>query len=124
MNLKITLLLPIIFLLSSCSTEIELVNYIDQTRSLNLSRQETKTQPTEIDPKSEKYSKIIEWAKKNTDGWQSTPASYVSKVTISHGEFRLLYNSSYVVVGYVDKDGKAKQYSRDIKPGDLDFLLD
>lgn len=81
-------------------------------------------QPDTIQVNSNKYRKLIEWGKNNTDGWQLTPASYIAKIYVGQGKFRLLYTSGTegVVIGFTDKDGKSNQYFKTTKKGELDFL--
>ena len=110
-------------LLTGCTTDVDLINYIDIDAPLTLSRQENKLQTEKLDNHSEKYLQFIEWAKNNTSDWTSTPATYISTTVVSQGDFRLVYNKDYVVVSFIDKDQKARQLSKAVKLGELDFLL-
>ena len=73
---------------------------------------------------SNKYLKLIEWGKKNTNGWHLTPVSYIAEIYVGQRNFRLLYTSGTkgVVIGFTDKKGNSKQYSKTTKKGELDFL--
>jgi hypothetical protein len=124
------LLSGLILLFFGCGSDIHISDYIDETVSLNLSINKknknglTSSENNELTIDSEKYKQVIAWANKNTSGWKWTPASYLSDVCVAQGDFRLLYTSgsNRVVVGFVDKQGKAKQYAKKINKGDLDFL--
>ena len=115
--------------ITSCSTEISIEKYVDLNSNLTLTvnRTNEKTGLTEsetkvIEPKSEKFKKLIDWGNNNLDNWKSTPASYLAKVAVTQMDFRLLYNQDLVVIGFIDDDGKAQQYSKAVKKGELDFL--
>ncbi len=131
-TMKGTNIILIIFSLltiTSCSTEISIEKYVDHNSNLTLTENRTneKTGLTEIEtkiiePKSKKFKKLIDWGNNNLDNWKSTPASYLAKVAVTQMDFRLLYNQDFVVIGFIDNDGKAKQYSKAVKKGELDFL--
>ena len=116
---------------TSCSSEIQLAKYLDLNSPFALTINSTNNQTgltssdrKTIDPKSEKFNKLVEWFNSNSDGWQSTPASYIAKVSVTQNDFRILYNQDFVVVGFKDNNGKAKQYSKKVIKGELDFLTD
>ncbi len=128
---RTNIILTIITLLtiSSCSTEISIEKYIDLNSTLTLTINKTndqtgltKSETRKIEPNSEKFKKLIDWANKNLDNWKSTPASYIAKVAVTQNNFRLLYNQTFVVIGFTDNDGKAQQYSKIVEKGELDFL--
>ncbi len=124
------LILSVIFF-TSCSTDLELGNYIDKSSPFQLTINQTNlntgltTGKTEdLDVNSVKWSKIIEWVDNNKEGWQSSIASHIGDVYVNQGDFRLIYSkgSKGVVVGFIDKQGEAKQYRKEIAKGELDFL--
>jgi len=131
--MKGTIIILIFFFLltiTSCSTEISIEKYVDLNSNLTLTVNRTNetTGLTEsetkiIEPRSEKFKKLINWANNNLDNWKSTPASYVAKVAVTQKDFRLLYNQDFVVIGFIDNDGKAQQYSKPVKKGELEFLI-
>ncbi|MCX6182408.1 MAG: hypothetical protein NT150_10810, partial [Bacteroidetes bacterium] len=105
--------------------------YIDKNASLKLTINKkdnstglTTSEHFDIAANSDKYNQFVEWAQKNTDNWKWTPASYVADICVGQGNFRLLYSigSNGVVIGFTDKEGKPKQYSKTIEKGNLDFL--
>lgn len=121
-----------IMILGSCQTEISINNIIDNNAPLvlimksdeinNDSLQQTDT----IKINSEKWDRLKEFARNNMSGWRTSPASYISDFYITQNEFRLLgwINGDGIVIGFIDLDGKAVQYSKEIKPGELEFLLE
>lgn len=117
--------------IASCSTEVNIEKYVDLNSTLTLTVNKTNDQTgltesetRKIEPKSEQFKKMIEWGNNNLDNWKSTPASYITKVAVTQKDFRLLYNQDFVVIGFIDNDGKAQQYSKTVKKGELDFLTD
>jgi len=127
---NIILIFFFLLTITSCSTEISIEKYVDLNSNLTLTVNRTNetTGLTEsetkiIEPRSEKFKKLINWANNNLDNWKSTPASYVAKVAVTQKDFRLLYNQDFVVIGFIDNDGKAQQYSKAVKKGELEFLI-
>lgn len=119
------------FLLSGCTTDININNYIDKNDPFGLTFNKkdsatgfTKSDHFEISVNSDKYKKIIQWGNENTKGWKWTPASYITDISIGQDNFRLLhtFGSNGVVIGFTDKEGKPRQYTKAIKKGELDFL--
>lgn len=112
------------FTFYGCRQHIDINDYIDQKSALVLKIGNQLERPDTIKVDSDKYIKLIEWGKINTDNWQSTTASYISDIYVGQGNFRLLYLSEKdgVVIGFTDNQGNPKQYSKRIKKGELDFL--
>jgi hypothetical protein len=128
---NIILIIISLLTITGCSTEINIEKYVDLDSTLTLTVNKTNDQTglTEsetriIEPKSEQFKKLIEWGNNNLDNWKSTPASYIAKVAVTQKDFRLLYNQDFVVIGFIDNDGKAQQYSKKVKKGELDFLTE
>jgi len=128
---NIILIIISLLTITGCSTEINIEKYVDLDSNLTLTINKTNDQTgltesetRKIEPKSEQFKKIIDWGNNNLDNWKSTPASYISKVAVTQKDFRLLYNQDFVVIGFVDNDGEAQQYSKTVKKGELDFLTD
>ena len=122
----------LMFVLTSCSTNIDFNEYIDKNLPLELkiqrnylSTDHTMPEQIEIAPNSDKFIKLTQWARNNTTGWETTPASYASEVFVGQGNFRLLYTSGSdgVIIGFTDRENNPKQYSKKIKKGELDFLV-
>jgi hypothetical protein len=124
-------LLVLVLLLSSCSIDIEVENFIDMSTSFKLTINNTdsqtgltKTKSSELPVNSDKWNKLIEWGKRNKEGWQSSPASYIGDIYVIQGDFRLIHtrNSNGVVIAFIDSEGNTKQYTKGIDKGELDFL--
>ena len=75
---------------------------------------------------TDKFEKLKSWGQVNTKKWKWTPGTFVSAdIYVTVDEFHLLYyRAGSVVVGFKDKEGKYRQLSKQVKPGDLDFLSD
>jgi hypothetical protein len=114
----------LIFAFSSCRQHIDINDYIDQNLPLELKIGNQLKHPDIIQVNSNKYRKLIEWGKLNTDDWQSIPVSFIADIYVGQGKFRLLClpNKEGVVIGFTDKLGNSRQYSKIIKKGELDFL--
>ncbi len=131
-QIGLTLLLTTTCILTSCSSPININNYVDKTSPFNLTINNTdsatgltKSTQAKIAVTSDKYLKLINWFDKNENGWQTTPpASYVTNISVTQGSFRLLYNKDAddVIVGFTDKNNNPRQYSKTIKKGELGFL--
>ena len=104
-------------ILASCSSIINMNDYIDKNSSFTLilkSRDTitalTKSTQTDIAVNSKKYLNLIKWINNNESGWQWTPASYITNVSLEQGSFRLLYMTGMdaVVISFIDKENKAR----------------
>jgi hypothetical protein len=132
MRQTINLLLGLLLLtVTSCSSRIQIVNYIDinspLTLTVNIFNDKTRLTQSDrktIEPQSEKFNKLVNWCNNNSSNWKSTFASYYAKVSVTQKNFRLLYLQDGVVIGFAGNDGKPKQYSKTIRKGELDFLMD
>ena len=123
-----------IIILSSCQTEIDIISIIDNNAPIVLITKSSEVnndslpfqQKDTIEINSEKWDRLKEFAKNNMRGWRTSPASYISDFYITQDEFRFLgwINGDGIVIGFIDLEGKAVQYSKEIKLGELDFLLE
>ena len=122
-----------ICMLTSCSSQININEYIDKNAPLELRIDKidsltgfTSTEQLEIPVNSDKFIQLTQWADNNTTGWRSTPASYIAGVCVGQENFRLLYTvgTAGVVIGFTDKENKPRQYSKKTKIGELDFLVE
>jgi len=129
---NLTIVLLITCFLSSCSRQINICDYIDNAKPLEMTiikadklAQFDTIKKIMIPSNSDKYLRLIQWAECNKTGWQITPASFVSEICITQDDFRLLYTSgsSGVVIGFTGTDKKPVQYSKSILSSDLDFLF-
>jgi hypothetical protein len=117
------------FFWTSCSSQIQVTDHIDLSKPLNLtisildkSTGLTAMKQSEILPGSEKYKKFVDWCRSNDKGWSTTFDSYNSKATVSQNNFRFLLLSNGVVVGFTDKKGDPKQFTKATNTDDLAFL--
>ena len=124
----IIFLISFLFVITSCTSEISITEFVnpDLPLILKINRRNnglTETDKKIIEPQSEKSKKFIFWCNRNSSGWENTIASYNSKVSVSQNNFNLLYFQNTVVINFIDKNGKPKQYSKTIENGELDFLI-
>ena len=117
----------------SCQTDLELNDVIDQKSpfTLIISTVDPETglssnETEEIEVNSEKWIKLIDFAKNNLDDWQSSPASYIGDIYVSQGDFKLIHTkgANGVVFAFTDKEGNPKQYTKKIDDDVLDFLTE
>lgn len=125
------MILTLIF--SSCSTDVELEDYLDTSApfTLTINKTNSETRLTEIksetlEVNSEKWKKLIDWGKINKEGWTSSPASHIGDIYVSQGDFILIYTkgSKGVVIAFKDKEGNPKQFMNEIEKGELNFLYE
>jgi hypothetical protein len=134
MKIDFKIVLILLIFLSGCQTEIDINNIIEEGSPLILTLRTSEDDTSKISffqidtikTNSEKWNKLEEFASNNISGWKSSPASYNSDFYLTQKEFRLLgwKKGNGVVIGFTDINGKSVQYSREIKPGELDFLIE
>ena len=116
-------------ILGSCSTSININDYIDKNQPIELTIRTTDSvihyESFVIPINSDKYNKIIQWGNENTKGWKTDFVSYcvMNGFVIIQDDFRLLRMYNGVVIGFTDKNGNRKQYHKSVKEDDLKFLL-
>jgi hypothetical protein len=122
--------ITILTFLSSCTTGINVTDYFDTEKSLTLtvytldkSTGLTTARQSEIRSTTEKFNKFVNWCKTNNEDWESSPASFVGEFTMTQDDFGLLYINNGVVIHFLDKEGKPRQYTKTAKKGDFEFLL-
>ena len=124
---KIISLFILVVFISSCSTSIELTQYVNKNSSFHLRKSDEfdTTKTINILPNSEKHNQLVTWLNENESGWNSSIASYISKYCLFQDNFRLLFSpeNNAVVVGFNDKKNNPKQLYKEIKNGELDFLI-
>ena len=121
-----------ICVLTGCSRQINFNEYIDKNKPFLVTIYKndtvtglTTTKQLEILANSDKFNKLTGWADNNTTEWRSTPASYLLEVAVYQENFRLLFTTGEagVVISFMDKENKSRQYRRNTKEGELDFLV-
>lgn len=112
------------FTFFGCRQHIDINDYIDQELPLELKIGDQLKKPDTIKVNSDKYRKLLDWGKANKDDWELSPVSYIAYIYVGQGNFRLLYlpGKDGVVIGFTDRNGNPKLYSKRIKNGELDFL--
>lgn len=119
--------------LTSCQTDLDLNDIIDQNSSFTLTirtvDKETglsSNQTEEIEVNSKKWNRLVDFAKNNMDDWQSSPASYIGDIYVTQNDFRLIHTkgTTGVVIAFTDKEGEPRQYTKKIEKSELDFLTE
>jgi hypothetical protein len=79
-------------------------------------------------PLNNSSKEIIElrnWFNKNSNQWNSSIDSWAQpKVFLNGKDFRLLIFNNFVVVGFNDKKGRPKQYTKEIEYKEFHFLTE
>ncbi len=80
---------------------------------------------TKINADSEIIDKLKNWFKNNPDNWESSIASWATPdILLTSNDFRLLIFKDFVVVGFADKSGKQRQYTKDANESEFNFLTE
>lgn len=131
-RIRFSWIVIIINLLTSCSTKIEVVDYVDNSKPIELAIKSKSESVKFINqPKilitadSDKFKKLLDWGIKNTEGWESDFNSYVmADAYVTQKDFHLSYfKSGFVILNIKDKEGNPSQIKKKVNQGDLDFLL-
>ena len=74
-------------------------------------------------------SKIITnlktWLKNNPDNWENSIASWATcEILLTSDDFRLLIFKDFVVVGFEDKSGKQRQFTKEANKSEFNFLTE
>lgn len=111
-----------------CQTRLDTENLIDQKSPFFLTKMSSAIlldrHQVVIEINSEKWIKLVEFIKLNSNKWESTPASYEGDLIVVQDDFKLLIlnGKDSVVLNYKDKEGRSKQYIKKVSYGELDFL--
>lgn len=80
---------------------------------------------TKINADSKIIDSLKTWFKNNPDNWESSVASWSTPdIFLSSNDFRLLIFKDGVVVVFVDKSGKQRQYTKAVDKSEFNFLTD
>ena len=89
--------------------------------NLNLDSSLTK----EINADSKIIANLKTWLKNNPDNWESSVASWATcDILLTSNDFRLLIFKDIVVVGFADKSGKHRQYTKKANKSEFNFLTE
>ncbi len=80
---------------------------------------------TIINKDSEKIVNLKNWISNNSNGWKSSKASWATPdISLIGTDFRLLIFNDGVVIGFKDKNGNAREYTKLTNEKEFDFLID
>ena len=74
---------------------------------------------------TDKWSRLMQFASKNSTDWNPSPASHIADYYLRQDNFQLMgwNNGKSVVINFVDANGQANQLAKSIETGELNFLL-
>ena len=131
-RISISLYFLISLVISSCSTNIDFNRIIDNSKPFEVEKKILNSSnylgyKRIINNQSKKWIDFDNWLKNNRNDWHKTPVSYITEITIKQDDFNLLFFSDNegetVVINYIDDKGKGQQYRKEIKKGELDFVI-
>lgn len=80
---------------------------------------------TKINADSKIITNLKTWFKNNPDNWEISIASWATPdILLTSNDFRLLIFKDFVVVGFADKSGKQRQYTKGADKSEFNFLTD
>jgi len=107
-----------IVLISGCSQALLLeLHPTEELRLSDHTKKYSAITSCNITPESRQYKALEKWLTQNQEGWQSTPASYISGIVVSGSGFTLNFLGSAVIANYL-----GGQYSHAITPFDYESL--
>lgn len=128
---KIILGLFLLMFVISCRQEIKPDDFLNKERDFKLIihrgiKYSSYSSTTEIINKdSEKITKLKDLLTSNLNGWKSSIDSWATPdISLIGNDFRLLIFEKFVVIGFKDKTGKPKQYTKQIDESNFDFLIE
>ncbi len=120
-RIQVSWIVIIITLLTGCSTEIDVVDYVDNSKPIELilkskndSAEFISRPKTFLTADNEKFKRLLDWGTKNTEGWESDFSSYVmADAYLIQDDFHLsYYKSGFIVLNIKDKEGKPRQIKK------------
>lgn len=131
--IKVALLVMLTLLVISCSSEIEAIKHLDPEEAFTLHYSPpgvsdvSSIKDVEIAIDSEKHKRLIAWFESNAEGWQRQPniISYNIEVMVSQKDLALLYwlNGKSAVL-LITEGVETKEYAKELKPNELNFLTE
>ena len=130
--LNTSLLIITGILLTSCTTEVDINDHIHNLTPIELMVKSKYDSIEFVDrpvilltTESEEFKKLIDWGSNNTEGWEPSIASYAmaDAYLIQTDFYFSYYKSGFVILKFKDKDGKHRQFKKQINEGELDFLF-
>tara|TARA_R110002050_G_scaffold300321_1_gene469156 strand:- start:318 stop:722 length:405 start_codon:yes stop_codon:yes gene_type:complete len=80
---------------------------------------------TKINADSKIIANLKTWFKNNPDNWESSIASWATPdISLTGNDFRFLVFKDFVVVGFTDKSGKQKQYTKNSNETEFNFFTE
>ena len=130
MHISLTILT--IITLTGCDKDVDIADYIDSSKSIELIIRDKADSNSFLNPKritilpgDARYSQLIKWGIENAENWKSDIASNtMADANIIQGNFYLnYYLTGYVIINYKDKEGEPNQIKKKVNPDDFQFLF-
>lgn len=128
---KTALIVCILLIISSCSTNLLLEEFINNRSPLALTIRKagngegfSEHDKLYIQSDSEKFNQFLGWLKKNNKNWKRTYATYLLNYSLSQEKLRISWNQNLVVIEFRDNTENSKQFCKVIEAEELNFLLD
>jgi hypothetical protein len=78
-----------------------------------------------INKDSLQINKLKDWLTNNLHGWESSIASWATPdISLIGSDFRLLIYKDGAVIGFTDRKGKSKQYTKKVDKSEFNFLIE
>ncbi len=78
-----------------------------------------------VNKNSLKINKLKDWLTNNLHGWESSIVSWATpEISLIGTDFRLLIYKDGAVIGFTDRKGKAKQYTKKVDKSEFNFLIE
>lgn len=124
-NVQFKIIMILALSLGACTSEVSITEQFDNNLPFAMNLSNKFTIQIEIQSGMEKHIQLVRWLEKNSSGWKPSTASYNTDISLTQNDFRLLYSSNgLVVIGFMDRSGDSKQFTKTTNESELDFLLD
>jgi hypothetical protein len=132
--ISISILTLVSISLVSCSKTLNIVDYISTDKPIvislgNNNREDSmrffNVKTMELERSSDKFSRLATWGQSNSKKWKWTPGTFVAAdIYVTLDDFHLLYyKNGSVVVDFKGKEGKYRQFSRQVSPGGIGLSI-
>lgn len=126
---NLILILVILMTAIGCQKRFKLIEVVDESKPIILISRNvnTKSELFRMDTlqvNSDKWNGFVQIAEIDSGNWEPVFTSFNSDYYIKQNNFTLLFwkDGQFVVVNFIDENGKVKQLSKRITKGEYDFL--
>jgi len=79
---------------------------------------------TEITKESAKYRELLKWFEKNQNDWTPSVVTYAPNVMVTGQKFNINFTKGGAILNFEVRKGKWRQYVRDVKEEEYQFLVE